>query len=83
MNIRHLSLTNVRLYARLELDLSEGLTIVQGDKDETVPLAVAASYCAAFPDTRLVQLSGSGHFALIDPASAAWETVLCELKNLG
>ncbi len=31
MIIRHLSLTNVRLFARLELDLPPGLTIVQGD----------------------------------------------------
>ena len=31
MIIRHLSLTNVRLFARMELDLPGGLTIVQGD----------------------------------------------------
>ena len=49
----------------------------------TLRLAIAKSYCAAFPNTRLVQLSGSGHFALVDPASATWETVLRELKSLG
>jgi pimeloyl-ACP methyl ester carboxylesterase len=48
-----------------------------------VPPAIAKSYCAAFPNARLVQLPGNGHFALIDPASAAWETVLRELKSLG
>jgi DNA replication and repair protein RecF len=31
MHVRHLSLTNFRLYARLELDLAQGLTIIQGD----------------------------------------------------
>jgi DNA replication and repair protein RecF len=31
MIVRHLSLTNFRLYARLELDLPRGLMIVQGD----------------------------------------------------
>ena len=62
---------------------SVAVTIVQGGEDEIVPPAIAKSYCAAFPNTRLVQLSGSGHFALIDPASAAWETVLRELKSLG
>jgi len=31
MYLRHLSLTNFRMYARLELDLHAGLTIIQGD----------------------------------------------------
>ncbi|MCW1971080.1 MAG: DNA replication/repair protein RecF [Anaerolineae bacterium] len=31
MHVRHLSLTNFRLYARLELDLPTGLSIIQGD----------------------------------------------------
>jgi DNA replication and repair protein RecF len=31
MHVRHLSLTNFRLYARLELDLPRGLILVQGD----------------------------------------------------
>lgn len=59
------------------------VTIIQGGEDEIVPPAIAKSYCAVFPNTRLVQLSGNGHFALIDPASTAWATVLRELKNLG
>jgi acetyl esterase/lipase len=58
------------------------VTILQGDDDEIVPLAVTASYCAAFPATRLVSLSDCGHFALIDPAKAAWEIVLRELRTL-
>ncbi len=31
MHVRHVSLTNFRLYARLELDLPGGLTLIQGD----------------------------------------------------
>ncbi len=59
------------------------VTILQGGDDEIVPPAVATSYCAAFPNTRLVELSGCGHFALIDPATTAWQTVLHELRSLG
>lgn len=55
------------------------VTLVQGEDDLIVPPAVAESYCAAFPNTRMVQLSDSGHFALIDPASRAWERILNEL----
>jgi pimeloyl-ACP methyl ester carboxylesterase len=61
---------------------SMAVTILQGDDDEIVPLAVSASYCAAFPNTRLVSLADCGHFALIDPASAAWGAVLNELRSL-
>jgi acetyl esterase/lipase len=62
---------------------SATVTIIQGNDDETVPPAVVASYCTAFPSTRLVSLPDCGHFALIDPATAAWEIVLQELRNLG
>lgn len=58
------------------------VTIVRGDADAVVPPAVTASYCEAFPNTRLVQLHASGHFALIDPLSSAWPSVLQELRNL-
>lgn len=62
---------------------SVAVTILQGSDDEIVPPAVPASYCVAFPNTRLVQLPDCGHFALIDPASRAWEAVLRELSQLG
>lgn len=62
---------------------SVAVTIIQGDDDEIVPPALAASYCAAFPATHLVSLAECGHFALIDPATAAWEVVLRELRALG
>jgi acetyl esterase/lipase len=57
------------------------VTILQGDDDEIVPPSIAASYCTAFPNTRLVSLSDCGHFALIDPATAVWKTVLRELES--
>ncbi len=56
--------------------------IVQGQVDDTVPPAVAESYCAAFPRTRLVRLPDAGHFAPIDPGSSAWPVVLDELRAL-
>lgn len=58
------------------------VTIVQGGADEVVPPAVAASYCAAFARTRLVELPDSGHFAVIDPLSSAWQTVVEELRRV-
>jgi acetyl esterase/lipase len=58
------------------------VTILQGGADEIVPPAVSHAYCAAFPKTRLVELSDVGHFALIDPASSAWESVLSVLSEL-
>lgn len=61
---------------------SMAVTILQGDDDEIVPPSVAASYCAAFPHTRLVSLPDCGHFALIDPATMAWAFVIRELQSL-
>lgn len=58
------------------------ITIVQGGTDDIVPPAVAASYCAAFPETRLVELPDSGHFAVIDPLSSAWPAVVEALRHL-
>lgn len=58
------------------------VTIVQGALDAIVPPAVAASYCKAFPATRCVTVPETGHFALIDPQSAAWATVVAELRRL-
>ncbi|MCL4506026.1 MAG: DNA replication/repair protein RecF [Chloroflexi bacterium] len=47
MIIRHLSLTNVRLFARLELDLPGGLTIVQGDNAQGKTSLLEAIYFLA------------------------------------
>ena len=58
------------------------VTIAHGEMDETVPLEVSQSYAAAHPDTRLVPLPGSGHFALIDPLSPVWARVVAEVAAL-
>jgi acetyl esterase/lipase len=57
-------------------------TVIHGEKDVVVRPAVAESYVSAHPDVRLVRLSGVGHFAPIDPLSAAWVTTMGELQAL-
>jgi acetyl esterase/lipase len=58
------------------------ITIVHGELDEIVPIALADSYVAAHPQARLVRLAGAGHFAVIDPAGPAWPVVVAELRAL-
>ncbi len=58
------------------------VTVLHGELDEVVPLAVAQSYCAACPNTRLALLDCAGHFALIDPLNGAWKELLRELERL-
>ena len=62
---------------------SVAVTIVQGEDDEIVLFKLVVAYCAVFPKTRLLRLSDCGHFALIDPETAAWKAVLQELYTLG
>jgi acetyl esterase/lipase len=57
-------------------------TLVHGSEDAIVPLAVSQSYIAEHPAARLNVIAGAGHFALIDPDSAAWSTVIPELARL-
>ncbi|HEV8695164.1 MAG TPA: alpha/beta hydrolase [Lysobacter sp.] len=52
--------------------------LLHGDDDAVVPLVVSESYHAAHPDVSLQRLD-CGHFALIDPQSAAWSGVVREL----
>ena len=47
MHVRHLSLTNFRLYARLELDLPTGLSIIQGDNAQGKTSLLEALYFLA------------------------------------
>ena len=54
-------------------------TIIHGVEDEIVPLRVSESYVAAHPAVRLIAVAGAGHFALIDPTSAAWPIVMAQL----
>ena len=54
--------------------------IVHGTEDRQVPIEVSRSYAAAAQkagdDTSLVELPGTEHYAVIDPRSPAWSTVL-------
>jgi acetyl esterase/lipase len=59
------------------------ISIVHGEHDEIVPIALAESYVGKHPQARLVRLAGAGHFAVIDPSSAAWPVVVAELRALG
>jgi acetyl esterase/lipase len=57
------------------------ITIVHGERDTLVPLALSESY-AAVSGARLVIVPQAGHFELIDPLSPAWATVMTELAAL-
>jgi acetyl esterase/lipase len=59
------------------------VTLIHGINDAAVPPAMSRSYVAAHPGVRLVELPGTAHFELIDPASHAWPTVQSELERLG
>ena len=58
------------------------VTIVHGDRDDTVPIGVAESYVEAHRATRLVAVGGAGHYGPIDPLSSTWPIVLDELAAL-
>jgi acetyl esterase/lipase len=57
------------------------VTIVHGDRDDTVPIEISDSYVDAHRATRLVRVAG-GHYAPIDPRSAVWPTVIDALDRL-
>jgi len=57
------------------------VTIVHGDSDQRVPVAMSVQYAAAC-GAKLVELAGIGHFELIDTASAAWPVIVAELSAL-
>jgi pimeloyl-ACP methyl ester carboxylesterase len=57
--------------------------VVQGTRDDIVPPDFARSYAASKKkdtgkhreDVRLLEISGAGHFDMIDPRSAAWKVI--------
>jgi len=57
-------------------------TLVHGEDDTIVPIAISESYVAAHPRARLLRLHDTGHFAVIDPLSTAWPAVTRELERL-
>ncbi len=58
------------------------VTVLHGTADDRVPLEVATSYADGRPEVRMVTAPGVDHFAVIDPASAAWPLVIDELRRL-
>lgn len=68
------------------LPLGVPQVLVQGLADEIVPPAIAEAYVAAATaagdDARLRLLPGVEHFAVIDPASAAWRAIVVEIERL-
>jgi acetyl esterase/lipase len=57
-------------------------TIIHGRQDATASIAMSENYLARHASARLVRLDDCGHFAVIDPLSAAWPRVINELNNL-
>lgn len=58
------------------------VTIVHGTEDAIVPLSVSEAYTKKHGATKLVKVAAAGHFAVIDPRTAAWEAVLAEIRSL-
>jgi acetyl esterase/lipase len=71
--------------ARL-VPLRVSVQIVHGTADAQVPCEMSRSYAAraraAGDDTHLTELPGFNHFAVIDPRSAAWPTVLAAFRAI-
>lgn len=59
--------------------------VVHGDEDRQVPVAHSRAYVemasALGDDVTLVELSGTEHFAVIDPLSTAWTAVLEAVRS--
>jgi alpha-beta hydrolase superfamily lysophospholipase len=58
------------------------VTLLHGAADTAVPLRLSEAYVAAHAATELRALAGIGHFALIDPLSAAWPEVVGAIRDL-
>jgi acetyl esterase/lipase len=58
--------------------------IIHGDADDRVPLANSAGYAASVGGDlcRIEVLSGIDHFAVIDPLSEAWPSVVIALSRI-
>ncbi len=66
------------------IPLGVPVRIVHGTADDRVPFAMSQSFAArdraAGDPVRLDVLEGGGHFAVIDPLSAAWPVVLAAFR---
>ena len=57
------------------------VAIVHGTEDDVVPATVSRAY--VHEGVRLIELPGVEHYAVIDPHSAAWSTVVGALGAIG
>lgn len=57
------------------------VVIVHGIEDDVVPVAVSRAY--ACEGMKLIELPGVEHYAVIDPCSPAWSTVVGALGAIG
>lgn len=57
------------------------VAIVHGTEDDVVPAAVSRAYL--YEGVKLIELSGVEHYAVIDPHSTAWSTVVGALGAIG
>jgi acetyl esterase/lipase len=66
--------------APLNLHISARQAVVSGVKDDVVPVDFTRKYAqakkAAGENVELIEIADAGHFELIDPATAAFKTVL-------
>lgn len=70
--------------ARL-LPLGLPQALVHGESDTIVPLAISRDYAAAAQragDDARFRLVPGDHFAIIDPTTAAWSTIVAELRAI-
>ncbi|MBL7617918.1 MULTISPECIES: S9 family peptidase [unclassified Frankia] len=57
------------------------VTLVHGDRDEALPIAMSRTYANRF-GANLVEASNAGHFDLITPETAAWPLALDALAGI-
>lgn len=57
------------------------VVLVHGAADDRVPVTQSTDYARAHPAVTVDVLPGTGHFALIDPRSAAWPRVLAAAEQ--
>jgi fermentation-respiration switch protein FrsA (DUF1100 family) len=60
----------------------EPVVLLHGTDDAIVPLRQSEAYAAAHRESELRPLPGAGHFALIDPLSAAWPSVVEAVRDM-
>jgi len=66
---------------RLEERDGTEVVLVHGAADAVVPPGLSRGLVEAHPWVRLVELDGADHFAVIDPLSSAWPTVLTAIRG--